>query len=244
MSSSDITADLYRRLRLRFGSQTTGHVLLQNVGDGAGHGNSGWSDAIAMQTWPSKGLRIFGFEVKASRSDWLRELDKPWKNSEWIACCSEWYLVALKGVCKDEELPDGWGLMVPSGADRLRITRRSEKECSPPSVELMAAVFRAAGNYESSRRREDRNAMRDEIRRDFEERIASAEESRQLALEEVRRLKTALGGSWRSIEDLEAVAAAVRDTSKEEVRRTAEKTLNLLRPIVNQLEAAAEAVGR
>lgn len=89
VSAKETTRDLYRRLRNRYGGN--GNVLLCGVGNGAGFGNDGWADAIAMQTWPSKGLRVIGFEVKASRSDWLKELDKPSKNAEWQEACHEWY---------------------------------------------------------------------------------------------------------------------------------------------------------
>lgn len=131
--STTITADLLSRLRQRY--NRAGFVFLEGVGNGAGWGNSGWSDAIAMSTWPSKGLRLYGFEVKATRSDWLRELDKPQKNAEWQGACHEWYVVVPKGVVELAELPTAWGLMVPRG-DGLRIASRSERDAPTDAVAL------------------------------------------------------------------------------------------------------------
>lgn len=38
-----------------------------------------YADAIAMNTWPSLGFAIHGYEFKTSRSDWQRELANPEK---------------------------------------------------------------------------------------------------------------------------------------------------------------------
>jgi hypothetical protein len=45
------------------------------VRDAAGFDSKRSADVITVATWPSRGLAIHGFEVKCSRSDWLRELD-------------------------------------------------------------------------------------------------------------------------------------------------------------------------
>lgn len=59
---------------------------------------TGWhrqrtADAIAMSVWPSRGLHLYGFEVKVSRSDWLKELRTPEKADEICAFCDFWYVV-------------------------------------------------------------------------------------------------------------------------------------------------------
>ena len=143
MTVADITDDLMQRLRLRYND--AGWVILEGVGNGAGYGNSGWSDAIAMQTWPSKGLTVIGFEVKATKADWKREMNKPSKNVEWQGACDEWYVVAPKDVVNLAELPTSWGLMVPMGENGLQIASRCERDRSAvsPSRSLLAAVFRA-----------------------------------------------------------------------------------------------------
>ena len=48
-------------------------LTLWEVRDATGYGASRSADAIAFGVWPSRGLSIVGFEIKSSRSDWLRE---------------------------------------------------------------------------------------------------------------------------------------------------------------------------
>ena len=58
--------------------------------------------------------QLHGHEVKVSRSDWLAELADPSKAEAWKRYCDRWWLVAPAGVVRDRELPQGWGLLVPS----------------------------------------------------------------------------------------------------------------------------------
>lgn len=74
------------------------------------------ADAVAMSLWPSRGLTLHGFEVKASRSDWLKEMRSPDKAEVIQAYCDRWWLVVgASSIVKDSELPETWGLLVPSG---------------------------------------------------------------------------------------------------------------------------------
>lgn len=63
---------------------------------------------------------VHGFEVKISRSDWLREYRTEGKKSwTWGRYCNYyWLVVPEKNIVKPEELPEGWGLLV--GEKRLR----------------------------------------------------------------------------------------------------------------------------
>lgn len=72
-------------------------------------GGTGYADAVAVNLWASRGHAIHGFEIKVSRSDWLRELKKPAKAESVFAYCDRWWIVAPKGVLKEEELPPTWG---------------------------------------------------------------------------------------------------------------------------------------
>lgn len=57
-----------------------------------------------------------GFEVKCSRSDWLREIAQPDKAMAWsryVHCF--WLVVPDKALVKPGELPEGWGLLAPRG---------------------------------------------------------------------------------------------------------------------------------
>jgi hypothetical protein len=191
-------------------------ILLCEVGDGAGFGNRGWTDAISMQTWPSKELIITGYEVKATRQDWLRELDKPEKNETWQRQCHGWYVVAPKGIVELEELPTGWGLMVPSGDHGLRIAYRSDTTKSDTvPLDLMAAVFRAAGKE----RERSMGAARNEIRGEEQLRLAakiseSNREAREWEMKYVQ-LAEALGSRWSNFDLLKKRAEVVRELENE-----------------------------
>lgn len=68
-------------------------------------------DFLAVATGLAKGYEVHGHEIKASRSDWLRELKKPGKSLFSMARCDYWWLAAPKGIAKAEEIPHGWGFM-------------------------------------------------------------------------------------------------------------------------------------
>lgn len=68
------------------------------------------ADAIAVNTFPSRNFKVVGFEIKASRSDWLSEKDDGEKADYFVQACDEWYVVAWSGIVKESELPEGWGL--------------------------------------------------------------------------------------------------------------------------------------
>lgn len=83
--------------------------------------NLRYCDAIAMGLWPSTRHIVHGFEFKASRTDWKRELDDPKKSAAFRRYCDRWWLVATDAaIVHDGELPDGWGMIVHRG-DGLRI---------------------------------------------------------------------------------------------------------------------------
>lgn len=71
---------------------------------------------------------VHGYEVKISRSDWLREHRTEGRKSlPWRQHCSHWWIVVPDvGVVRREELPDGWGLLV--GRKRLRAEVRARRE--------------------------------------------------------------------------------------------------------------------
>ncbi|WP_422928637.1 hypothetical protein [Singulisphaera sp. PoT] len=102
-------------------------AMLEEVGDGTGGHKSRSADAIAMCCYPSRGLELTGFEIKVSRSDWLRELADPSKAEAVCRYCDRWYIVAgSPDLVKAEELPATWGLLAPK-AGKLAIIRQAPK---------------------------------------------------------------------------------------------------------------------
>ncbi len=95
-----------------------------------------------MALWPSRGLELIGFEVKVSRADWLRELKNAEKAEDFFALCDRWYVVAPTEAVKLEELPAGWGWMVP-GPKGLKVEAAgTAKKGADPDRLFLAAMLR------------------------------------------------------------------------------------------------------
>ncbi len=122
-------------------------------------GGTGWSrqssaDAIAMDLWPSRGLKLVGFEVKTSRADWLKELKQPEKCEPIKQFCDKWYLVVddtkIVKRFQDEEVPDDWGYMCVSYSSwppKLEI-KKDAPQLKPNPIDklFLASLMRLASD--------------------------------------------------------------------------------------------------
>ena len=121
-------AELLAALRRRFTFSGNGgagrYAFLTHVRTGAA-----WDqqeiDAVVVCLWPSDSHSLLGFEVKCSRTDWLREIRPDTSKSEKTRrLCDSFTIVAPTNVVSVGELPTGWGLLLASrteGGDvRLR----------------------------------------------------------------------------------------------------------------------------
>lgn len=71
------------------------------------------ADFIAINAWPSRGFEIIGYEVKVSRTDWVREQQRPEKAERFWRHCHQWSLIVpapADTIVKPGELPHTWGL--------------------------------------------------------------------------------------------------------------------------------------
>lgn len=120
MSDKIITADLMARLQRHYikpGEIMPGGMFLPEVTLGSRR-----ADALYVGFFQTRGKWLVGHEVKASRADWLHELDQPAKAEVWGSQCHSWYVVAPStDIVRPEELPDGWGLMVPNARTTTRM---------------------------------------------------------------------------------------------------------------------------
>ncbi len=105
-------------------------VFLRHVPNGTASYKTRTADALAMGCWRSSGIELHGYEVKVSRSDWLREIQDVQKARALAKHCHYWWVVAPQGVVKEEEMPANWGLKV--------IGIRGDK----PSIRIRKAVTR------------------------------------------------------------------------------------------------------
>jgi hypothetical protein len=145
LSDKETTVKLQEAVRRSY--PAIEYAMFYEVSNGTGlAGGSNYADIVAMGLWPSRGLNVLGFELKASRGDWLREKAKPEKSVAIQRYCDLWYLVTAKGVVLDQaEIPENWGWLELVGT-RLYTRKKAPKlKAEPLTREFTAAVLRRAG---------------------------------------------------------------------------------------------------
>lgn len=103
-------------------------------------------DAMAMDTWPSRGLTLYGIEIKVDLYDWRREKANPAKAEQLARFCDRFYIAAPAGLIPIAELPEAWGLLEYNAKTGMtRVREAAKTEAVAPTKQFLAAVFRASG---------------------------------------------------------------------------------------------------
>ena len=124
------------------------YAFFTEVGNAVGFPSSRL-DALAMAMWCSLGLEVHGFEIKMSRSDWLRERRQPFKNEALFFYCDRWWLVlGDKDIIKDDELPPTWGLLIPRGKSLVVAVKAPQLTPQPLDRAFVASILRKAFHAE------------------------------------------------------------------------------------------------
>lgn len=142
------TADLNDAIRQRFPAPEWS--LFFEVRSAAGFDGRRTADAIAMNTWPSRGMEIHGFEVKQDRRDWQREMKDPAKAEALMKFCDRWWLVAAPGIVHHGELPPTWGLLEPRGKALVVKVEAPKLEAAPLTRSFVAVLMRNAAESNAS----------------------------------------------------------------------------------------------
>lgn len=183
------SGDLHTLVERRY--PQPGWTVLGEVRDGTGFSTAGQSaDAIAFGTWPSRGLKIIGFEFKSYRGDWLRELKNPEKAEAFVGFCDEWWLVTgSDGVAKLEEIPPSWGWAVGTNKGLVTIKQPDFRDPQPISrIFLMSIMRNVAKAYVPAKRLKE--LVQKEITA-FEKRAAEARKYDEVsARNDLERLET------------------------------------------------------
>ncbi len=256
MSDRDVTADLMARLQRHYikpGELMPGGMFLPEVALGGRR-----ADALYVGFFQSRGRFLIGHEVKASRADWLHELDQPAKAEVWVPNCHEWWVVAPSTeIVRPEELPDGWGLMVP-GRSRTRMevvvkaTRYPDRQ---PSWEATHALVQKADSLRmaaiTDERRKATEKAFEELERRVEARVALAEGNpdRERARAEAAEAKVAALEDLLGVRIVDRRAYVEGEASVDDIRRAFSAWLKadratdvLLGYRVRALEGAREAL--
>lgn len=120
------------------------YAVLPHVRNGTGFARDPrTADALVMGIWPSRGLELWGVEIKVSKVDCMTELKNPAKADAIAQYCDRWYLaVSDAAVIAGLDVPDIWGVMMLKNG-KLRCTRDAGKlKAKPVDRIFLAAIMR------------------------------------------------------------------------------------------------------
>jgi hypothetical protein len=168
--SDRITAE-HLRAALQVTFPLPEYATFFEVTDATGGRASRSADAVSIACWPSRGLLVWGFEIKVSRSDWLREKKDPEKSCAIQKYCDRWVLVTSPKVINDGELPLNWGHYEYTGG-RLQC-RKQAPELKPEQLDrlFLASLLRNAAKAHRALAASELIEERQSFNREFEERV-------------------------------------------------------------------------
>lgn len=207
------TPDVSAALRARFCGPEW--ALFFEVGDATGGRHNRWADAVAINLYPSRGLEINGFEIKVSRSDWLRELKNPEKSAPVQRYCDRWWIVCPPAVIAPGELPPTWGQYeIRPGGKIQQIIAAPKLAAQPVTRDFVAAMLRRASEVDESLVNAAVGVEIERLRAGDEKRIAREIESRtsrstELA-ETIAKIERVSGIKITAWSDSEEIGRAVK----------------------------------
>lgn len=151
-------------------------------------------DAMAMGLWPSRGLTLYGIEIKVNYYDWRKEVAQPQKAEELARFCDYFYVAAPLGCVPMNEVPEKWGLL-EVGADYIikEAKAASKHNAEPVGREFLAAIFRA------SSREVDPESLDAMIRKRQRELEASFEQRVKERAESITERRAGDGEKWKKL---------------------------------------------
>lgn len=175
MSELLTEAEIINLLRAKHGPPEW--LFADHVKDAAGFGSRRAIDGLAFNTFGSRGFAFVGYEIKRTRSDFLRELKDPHKAEAVAKFCNRFSILAAdNSVASSDELPLGWGLYVVNSKGTGLLTKKQPAE-RKHVVEIdrpfLAAIVRRIQKSE----REDFDAFAEARSQGFQNGRQSMEES-------------------------------------------------------------------
>lgn len=238
VSAAVTTGAIMVALRERFCSPE--FSFFEEVGD-SGSGSGVYADGVAINMWASRGYAITGFEVKASRSDWLRELKKPEKSEPILSKCDYWYLVAAEGVYQDDEVPVNWGIL--SFKDGKLREKRKAPKLEPKEITraFVAQMFRRGHAKEerdiSARVAKALQSDRDAYQKRVDEAVArKTRELKEQADKWAKLSKEISGHEWLSADDVINAVRAVQKAGVLGTYRGLDSVAQNLRQALREVE--------
>ena len=113
------------------------------IGTGWGKDKEQRFDAYAINLFPSRQNVTRCYELKSSRSDFLKELATPIKRRAGVRLSNEFYFVTSKGLTSIEEIPVECGLIEVDDTGKLSITIHAPfRNIMPPTMSFLASLAR------------------------------------------------------------------------------------------------------
>jgi hypothetical protein len=83
------------------------------------------ADALWLPLMTGMRGQVWGYELKVSRADLMHELADPTKADPWMRYCNQWSLVVSdEAFLRGLDIPELWGILVPSGKRMMRTVRK------------------------------------------------------------------------------------------------------------------------
>jgi hypothetical protein len=218
MTVRGITAALAKAVHERYPAPE--YLCLQQVAIG-----TRWLDLVAVRMWSR--AAISAFEVKATRSDWLREMRQPTKADVAVGTCDHFWLVTAKGVAKPEEIPEHWGWLVMQANGKVRAAKAAPAlDTRIPHREFWASMLSRLYNGGESRGRIG-NMKQAEYERGY--RLGREHGIQSLGDDELTQARRALESlGWSDMYQLAQRAPAIKaalaaDRAAEDIERLCER---------------------
>lgn len=95
-----------------------------------------------MNLWPSSQFRSIAYEIKVSRSDFMREMKDPSKRAHAENHAGECFFVAPNGLVRVDEVPEGWGLLECTSGGLRQVKAATQRKIAPWPLSFMASIAR------------------------------------------------------------------------------------------------------
>lgn len=116
----------------------------EDLRTGTGYGESCEQsiDVWTMSAWPSHNYERIAYEIKVSRSDFLREIKQPNKRALALLYSNKFYFVAPQGILKPADMPPEAGLVEIQEGRAFVTVSAPWRDTPPPSWRFLASVAR------------------------------------------------------------------------------------------------------
>ena len=195
--------EIYRALKIPFPSPA--HTILSQVRNGTGFSRGPrTADALAVSTFPSRGLWLAGIEIKCYLGDWKRELANGEKAEAIQKYCHYWYIAAPIGLIPTEQLPETWGLIEVGKKTKIAVKAPRQE---PKAIDMLLLCSILRNISESSVPMDQVDALAEEKAKQLAEHQSS--ELKQLR-EHVAEFEKLSGVSLTNQWDYGNIGAAVK----------------------------------